>query len=313
MSYHKSGTKWSMKELREVLRARQKNQYDVNLGITGRRGDGKSTMIYKLLIGFKDFNPDKHLVYQRDHVIKLLKSQKFSFCFDDEGINSGYKRNFQNKAQQELIKDVTAYRDNFNIYATAIPFFYSLDKDLRELIFLHIHIIERGIAVLFLPIAESIHQNDPWDTKNNAKLEEKWQRKKQDNSNFKFPYHKLSTFAGYLFFGDLTDKQRTNYLRIKQEKRHEAFLGEQEIEKKEEIDGYEKMVQMVLDDKLTKDSLFAVCEAQNKRYSTVMSQMNRLLKDKGINKTVKKIWDEKKKERFHSTTNDQILSLVPSF
>ncbi len=313
MVYSKSSIKWSMKELRAALRARQNNEYDINIGVTGKRGDGKSSFIYKLLIGFKDFNPEKHQVYQREHVIKLLKTQKFGFCFDDEGINSGYKRNFQNKGQQELIKDVTAYRDNFNIYTTAIPFFYSLDKDLRELIFLHVHIIERGVAVLFMPIEESIHQNDPWDTKNNSRLEEKWQRHKQQNPNFRFPYYKLSTFAGYLFFGDLTDKQRERYLKIKQEKRHEAFLGEQEQQEKVDIEGYEKLVEMLHDDKLTQEILFAICESQNKRYSTVMSQMNRLLKDKGINKTVKQIWDKRKKEKLSSKTSDEIMSIVPSF
>ena len=194
MSTSRSSIFWTIGELVEVLRKRQENEYDVNIGVSGKRGDGKSTFLLKMFKRFKGFKQKKHQVYSRDDVTNLLKKQEFSFCWDDEAINSGYKRNFHEKAQQELIKTITAYRDNYNIYASAIPFFYSLDKDLRELLFLHIHIIKRGLAVIFMPLHDSIHQTDPWDTKNNSKKEEKWQLKKAEDPNFKFPYHKISTF-----------------------------------------------------------------------------------------------------------------------
>src|SRR4030042_2467296 len=130
-----------------------------------------STIISKIFNSFKKegFNQRKHQVYARKDVINLLACQQFGYCWDDEAINSGYKRDFQNKGQKDLIKIITNYRDNHNIYASALPFFYSLDKDLRDLIFLHLHVIERGVAVLFLPLSDQIHTQDQWDTKNNIK------------------------------------------------------------------------------------------------------------------------------------------------
>ena len=143
---------WRIKDIIEITDNRQKNEFDSNLAVSGDRGNGKSTLILKALLRKKGFNPWKHQVYNREDVINLLKTQKFGICWDDEAINSGYKRNFQDKGQQELIKILTAFRDNYNFFASAIPNFFSLDKNLSELYFIHLHIIERGIAVVHMPL-----------------------------------------------------------------------------------------------------------------------------------------------------------------
>lgn len=298
----KSRIIWTIGELVTVLRQRQQNQYDANFVVTGKRGDGKSTLILKILLRFKGlFNQEKHQVYERDDVISLLKRQKFNICWDDEAINSGYKRDFQNKGQQELIKMITAYRDNFNIYASALPFFYSLDKDLRALVFLHIHVIERGYAVLFMPLEDSIHTSDAWDTKNNAKMEESWQKKKIKDPLFKFPYHKMSTFAGYLYFGDCTKKQRDKYLRIKAEKRKDAFMTEAETtaekEKHKEIGFNEKLMGLIENGEITEDEFIKFCLFQDKKVTSVIASINKMFKDRGLPKTVMQTFKDKKLER----------------
>ena len=223
--YSKANVIWSLRELTETLRARQLNKFDVNLGVSGKRGTGKSTIIWKIFNSFKRFGflQKKHQVYQREDVIDLLQNQTFSFCWDDEAINSGYKRDFQQKAQNDLIKIVTNYRDNFNIYASALPFFYTLDKGLRELIFCHIHVIERGFAVILMPLEDSIHSQDQWDTDANIKIEKRENKRIDRNPSLKFRYHKLTTFAGYIYFGDMTPKQRRIYESIKKQKRGEAL------------------------------------------------------------------------------------------
>jgi hypothetical protein len=298
----RSRTIWSTSEIVQRLKNRQQHQFDANFVVTGSRGNGKSTLILKLLLRFKGvFNQDKHQVYSRDDVISLLKKQKFGICWDDEAINSGYKRDFQNKGQQELIKIVTAYRDNFNIYASALPFFYSLDKDLRALIFLHIHIIERGMAVLFVPIEDSVHTSDPWDTKNNARMEENWQKKKLKNGDFRFPYHKMSTFAGYYYFGDCTKKQRDKYLRIKSEKRKDAFMTEAETveaqQKHKEVGFNEKLMAMIENGEITEDEFIKFCLFQDKKVTSVIASINKMFKDRGLPKTVMQTFKDKKLER----------------
>jgi len=282
----KSSVCWSIKEIRDLLLQRQKNEFDANIGVSGKRGNGKSSFLLKLFLRFKGFNEWKQQVYSREDVIDLLKNQKLKFCFDDEGINSGYKRDFQQTGQKDLIKIVTAYRDNFNIYATAIPFFYSLDKDLRELIFMHVHIIERGWAVIFLPLEDTIHQQDPWDTKNNAKLEEKWQKKKQENPDFRFPYHKLSTFAGYIFFNDITEKQRILYKEIKNFKRSEKFKTEKEKLESKEKSFHDHVFSLLMQKKISKEGLIQICLANNKKFTTISAQLNTMLKNTGSKETL---------------------------
>jgi hypothetical protein len=267
---------WSLKDLVGLIKLRQGNKFDANLVVSGDRGNGKSTCIAKLLYLTKQYNPKKHQVYSREDVIKLLAGQKFGICFDDEAINSGYKRDFQNKGQQELIKIVTAYRDNFNLYVSAIPNFFNLDKDLRDLTFIHIHVIERGLGVLHMPIQGRLYSADKWDTKNNGHLEDKWNKQKAINPNYKIPYHKLSTFRGYVYFEDLTPKQRELYEQIKTEKRQESF--NKYIEKPKEEDFYEKCLKLILEKKITKDGLIQMCLIDNRDYKGTLQKLNRMLK-----------------------------------
>ncbi len=280
----KSNIIWSIKDIVEILITRQENEFDGNIGISGNRGDGKSCLVNKIFCRYKNFSPWKHQVYSRKDVIKLLKNEKLGLCWDDEAINSGYKRDFQNKAQQELIKIVTMYRDNFNIYASAIPNFFSLDKDLRDLIFLHFHVVERGIAIVHMPLQGKLYSQDRWDTKNNAKIEERWINRSKKDPNFKPPYHRLSTFKGYLFFGDFTKKQKELYLLIKKTKRHELYGEEYNVKEKESF--LEKIYKLIIERKITKEGLFQICLHEEKKYSTVTTTLNRMLTDNGITETL---------------------------
>lgn len=271
--------KWTIKDIVDILQTRQANEFDGNIAVSGDRGNGKSTVINKIVYRFKCFKPWKHQVYTRDDVIKLLKTQTYGLCWDDEAINSSYKRSWQDKGQQELITILTAYRDNYNVFASAIPNFFSLDKDLRDLYFLHLHVIERGIAVVHMPLQGRLYSQDRWDSKYNAKIEESWSKKMQKNPDFKPPYHKLSTFRGYLFFTDVTDKQKELYKQIKREKKKEAF--QTKGEETAQISFIQKVYQMVVSKKLTKEGLLQACQIEGKKYSRIVSTLNQMLKDDG--------------------------------
>lgn len=328
---------WSIKELIEILKSRQVNEFDANILVSGDRGNGKSTLIYKLLARFKNFNPIKHQVYSRDEVIKLLKTQKHGICWDDEAVNSGYKRNFQETGQKELIKIVTMYRDHFNIYFSAIPNFFSLDKDLRDLIFMHIHIVERGIAIIHMPLQGRLYSLDRWDSKNNARIENGWIKRFKKNADFKPPFYRLSTFRGYLFFGDLTEKQKEKYLRIKHDKRKELY-GDltEEIVDDTHKDFYDLITDMLLAGTLTNEILLGICRANNKKFTNVKVMLNRRLKDRGIKMTTEDVLRSRSsynpdgsvksshnpeklfgipnnsEKNLHSSVNSQISSIVPA-
>ena len=301
-----------MKELTMTLRRRQLNKFDVNIGISGKRGNGKSTLLFKIFNSFKKqgFLQIKHQVYNQDDVINLLSQQKFRYCWDDEAINSGYKRDFQKAGQKTLIKIITNYRDNYNIYASALPFFYSLDKDLRELIFCHIHIIERGVAVILLPLSDQIHGSDPWDTKNNIKIEIKENMRLKKNPDLSFRYYKLTTFAGYLYFGPMTPKQEKKYNKIKESKRAKSFG----IKTSAEIQGEfkDRVYALLIDGKLTQDGLMQMCLGEGKKYTTIRNLLNSMLKDNGDTRTVKDFYRAIHLKGVHNKVKGSITNLVPS-
>jgi len=301
---------WSIQEFTSILRQRQLNKFDCNIGVSGKRGDGKSTFLFKIFNSFKKsgFKPGKHQVYSQNDVIDLLANQRFGFCWDDEAINSGYKRDFQAAGQKTLVKVVTNYRDNYNIYASALPFFYSLDKDLRELIFVHIHIIERGLAVILLPLTDQIHASDPWDTKANIKVEERESARIKKSPSLTFRYHNFTTFAGYIYFGSMTKKQEEIYLEIKRDRRSKNFGLEKNSE---QLEFRERCYNLLMEGKLTNTGLAQACLVEGSKYSTMITGLNRMLKDNGERKTVKEFFATTDTSDLQSKSRGAINKLVP--
>lgn len=301
---------WSLKELSNILNERIKNKFDGNLGVCGDRGNGKSTFISKLLYRNKKFDPWTHQVYSRPDVIKLLKTQKKGICFDDEAINSGYKRDFQNKGQQELIKILNAYRSNYNIHASAIPDFFNLDKDLRELYFMVIYILERGTAIIHMPIQGRMYSRDRWDAKHNAKVEESWSKKLMKDPNFKPPYHRLTTFRGYIYFNDLTEKQRQLYEKVRDFKRNRDFQTEEEKKASHELTFINRIYEQLINKKLSKDGLIQACLIEGEKFSAIRDKLNRMLTDNGINETVTSFLRQTDLKPIHNNHRDEINTLI---
>lgn len=304
---------WSIKEIVKILKTRQSNEFDGNMAVSGDRGNGKSTLIAKIYYRFDQFKPWTHQVYSREDVINLLRTQEYSLCWDDEAINSSYKREFQSKGQQELIKILTAYRDNYNVFTSAIPNFFSLDKDLRDLYFIHLHIIERGIAVVHMPSQGRLYSLDRWDAKHNEKIEGKWAKRKQKDANFKPPYHQLSTFRGYLYFEDMTIKQKDLYKEIKRAKRAKAFLTAKEQAGEVKLSFSDKLYKLLMQGKLSSDGLLQACLMEGKKYSIMSSTLNQLLRDAGERGTLKEYLVENRVNKFHTNPKHELITKIPSY
>lgn len=304
-------TIFTIKDIVDIIRQRQQNEFDANIAVTGSRGDGKSSCIFKILSRFKQFDPWKHQVYSRQEVIKLLTSQTYGLCWDDEAINSGYKRDFQNRAQQEMIKFLTAYRDNFNVFASAIPSFFSLDKDLRDLYFIHLFVKERGVVHVHMPIQGRIYSSDRWDASNNAKIESKWVQRIKTNANFKPPFHKLTTFRGYLFFNDLTPAQKELYKKVKKEKRKLA-MEDAKIDLKENkpLSFVDRMFNGVVEGKI-KDKQFILdsCLLEGQKYSSVISMLSKRLKDEGKGTIAEILGTPRMKQK--EEVKNEVLDFLP--
>lgn len=308
--------KWSVADIKELIQRRTHNKFDANIVVSGARGNGKSTFAAKLLFRMDGYKPWKHQVYSRSDAMKLLESEKFGYVFDDEAINSGYKRSFYDQEQQKLIRMLNMYRDNFNTYIMAIPNFYNLDKDIRNLIFLHIHVIRRGVAVVHKANTDMLYSNDPWNIQYNKKLEDQWAKLKKKNSNFSPPYHKLSTFKGYLYFTDLSKRQRELYEEIKATKRRELY--EKEIEEIESEDPRKQAIRRLAEElvkghKPTKKMLEMYGRGLGyKRWESFYNILRKYIQDAGGHmKTSSYYTHETNKGRPNpvTTPNGQLLSI----
>ena len=49
----RSSIRWSIKEIAELLRKRQLNKFDANIGVYGSRDDGKRTFLYQIFNSLK--------------------------------------------------------------------------------------------------------------------------------------------------------------------------------------------------------------------------------------------------------------------
>jgi len=273
---------WNIKDLVDITKRKQENKFDMNIVVSGARGNGKSTLLFKFFLRFQNFRPWLNQVYSRKDVMRLIEKEKSSCIFDDEAIRTGYKRNFYDSDQKLLIQMLNMYRDNFNIYGIAVPNFYSLDKDLRDLIKIHIHIIERGLGVVHIANEGNLYSDDIWDIAYNKKIEERWAKLKQKNPNFSPKYNKLTTFRGYIHFGDLTPQQRILYEEIKKTKRKAVYEEEMKVGDSQEENFYDKLIARLKEGNITKETLQEICLAKNLKYSIVSSMLNQKMRDLGI-------------------------------
>lgn len=278
---------WSLKEVAELFESRRQNRFDVINLTTGGTGLGKSTLMFKILLRMKGFNIKKHLTYSRDETIDLLKNQKSSYCWNDEIFEAGFKRTHYEKGQIDLIGTITKYRCNYNVFVGCLPVFFTLDKELLKLVSINIDVIGRGKAVLHLRKDGRRYTDDPWDVKINSKLEERWSRKREGNPDFKIPYHKYTTFAGYIFFNDATPKQIELYERMRDEKKGAIEAAKNAENSEEALTFYDKLLKMLMNGRMDIDQLNNICTLNNKKIANVRTRLNKLLKNLGEPKRVK--------------------------
>lgn len=295
---------YTITDLANIARERQKNRFDFIIVWVGPRGSSKSTGNYKFchkigsyeieFLGNKfdggDFNPERDMVYSRKDLYELIKRRQFKVVDADELIRAGYNRSFQNSDQQELMTMLNMYRDNFNILGGCIPFFYDLDPDLRNMVFMRIDVIARGVGLIHIR-NESLYTNDPWDTQYNKKIEEEWKKNKLKKRN----YWELTTFRGIIYWGPLDPRSEAAYERIKRQKKEQA---EQERDDKKNVnsktDVYTNILSMAKEGKLTKDDFEKICLTNNLKYTRALDTLNKRLKDENAQTTFSKLLTDKK-------------------
>ncbi len=259
----------SMKMLADSIRRRITNHYDVNILVDGSRGNGKSTFLYKLFCELGGFLPERDIVFSREDLIERMRS-KHGLIMQDEMINAAHNREFWNKEQRILIKMLNMYRDNYNITAGAVPFFYDLDPQVRKFYAVRVTIVDRGKAILQKP-GKSLFSNDPWETDLNKKIELKMRRTK--NGKNMINYRKLTTFWGTLEFGALSKKQEARYHKIKELKR-DKMMNEEVPDKAVVVDEVGIITDKFDRGKITKEQIQLYCSMKNIDYNNFAKKMS---------------------------------------
>jgi hypothetical protein len=269
---------WKINDLVEIIKNRQKNEFDMNIIISGARGEGKSSTLWLLFRKLGNFKPIRDMCYRRKEVMHLLESRKYGCIMDDEAVRTAYKRSFFESEQIKLIQMLNMYRDNFNVYGVAVPSFFSLDKEFRKMFKIHIHIFKRGKGVVHISNNNAIYSDDPWDSDYNAKIEQAWMKQKKRDINFKEPYQKLTTFQGYIRIPKLSAKEQNYYKHLKRMKRREVY--EEEGMAKDEKDSFMENLFKIFEKKeLTIKKIQAICIVKNVKYEYVIRKFKKYLKE----------------------------------
>ena len=232
---------WSLRRLVVAVCDRLQNKFDVFIIIEGKRGLGKSTLGYKLMLlvrremarrkvdGYK-FITKRDILYSRKEILRYFNKWRHS-GLADELVISTFNRDFYNEEQKDIIKTINTNRDHNNFFVACVPMFKTLDNQIKNLSAMKITIVRRGTGIIQTPNA-TIYSPDIWDERINERIEREWLK-----GGIKKPrFSKLTTFRGFIHFPKLTEKQEERYQKVKDEKRNliykEKNLEDVEEEKK---------------------------------------------------------------------------------
>jgi intein/homing endonuclease len=243
-----------------------------------------STLAYKILSGLEievPFAPRRDLVYSREETLKHLATKINGAIFSDEMINVAYKRDFYVEDQKELLKAFDMYRDSRNVFIGCIPQFIDLDIKVQKVCKIRLSVVRRGVALIQMQ-NQSIYSQDPWDIKNNQKIESKWALRGTKNPR----YAQLTTIRGILFFGDLTPHQREEYDAIKFEKRSHVFAKYQDESLMHDPEQLflNNVLREIKAGSVTPSSFELLCKINAKSPETIRRKINDTLKDAGDEK-----------------------------
>jgi len=251
--------KFKQKFFRFLLVDRVMIKKDNLVLITGKRGDGKTTLALKIILGFNDmekiekyyneevnkkatekinykldifkpFDLEKDMAFTRKDLQDLCRGNVCGFILADEAIVNAARRNSMTRANKILHEVLTINRKNGNTVFFCLPSIEDFDISMLQYVTHWIHIDDRGIGSVMLPEPKSIFGRKTWDIDKMKKIYDKF---KQDNPTMvSVPYWLFNNFRGYITFKALTKNVEKKYLEIANEKKNKDTEEEENIEKK---------------------------------------------------------------------------------
>lgn len=224
-----------------VGRKRAKKHLDWFVGISGFEGSGKTTLAIECCAYTrKEFDIEKNIIYAptneeiQNKIVNMPKGSAFSV---DEAIRVMYKYDWASKTNKFLDKLARMARKEEKVVFLCMPKFMEFSKAwLEHRINFWIHIVSRGVAVMFKPDDANIFSGtDRWHLKD---CDERFRKDsvrfgKNLNLSSKLAIYKaMPNFVGVLLFNDLNQETRNKYLEISERERYKDM--EKDEEKKEE-------------------------------------------------------------------------------
>lgn len=234
----------NLTEFATLLHALLHNDRDVTIGVGGFTGEGKSTFGIQLekeysRIANMPWNFKNNCTWSRAEFLGWVDGAKkgkvlepglkpnqqpeFTALLLDELFSMFYKRNWHNDSQKEAIGTLNMCRDRHLLILGNVPLFWDLDGGFICRVRYYIYIPYRSKAWIFQQ-ENNPFSSDPWNVQENRKRYRKLKS---------LPYG-LPNFVAEINFPDLNDKEKEQYLNIRNTKR----LRAQEDIKKESVERY---------------------------------------------------------------------------
>lgn len=300
MSYNKfypaKKYKWhvtALHEIKEMIIARQAQDKDNQILVTGARRGGKSTLTGKILFQFEDFDPYISMVYSKEKLFEQVKKKKGKIWVD-EGVVQAAKGNVMTRANKLLFEVTTINGDNNNIVFFLMPYVEDFDSKILQYITMWIHVDRRGLAVLLLPENKGIFGKRNWDINGMKKIYEEFQKENKQGTHM--PYWVYNNFRGYIRFGKLPKEQQAIVDEIKTMRKNENSdreNKEQVVMEVKEVENYAKYSAKKLAELIMKGEIRSIAQFDNqcKEYKLNPEEMvkkcDSILRHNNADKTVK--------------------------
>jgi len=299
--------------------------------VTGKRGDGKTSLALKLLLGlndmekfssyyneeynrslenkteqklegFKAFDMEEHLAFTRKKLQELCKGTYKGFIQADEAIVNAARRNSMTKANKVLHEILTINRKNLNTLFFCLPTIEDFDISILQYVTHWIHIDDRGLAAVLLPEAKSIFGRKTWDVDKMKKIYDKFMEENPGITSV--PYWLFDNFRGYIRWKALGVRIEERYLKIAHEQKNlDTEEEEKPVIKRNEMPEekrtlLEKITTGLLEGKIKEpEEYYKYCGALEFNKQKLNKEINELLAKKGDGRNATKvIRDNKQKE-----------------
>lgn len=211
---------------------------DINIGVGGFTGEGKSCFLTKLFKTYGKYSGVPWsfdlMTWSRKELLEWIDGKKndksnqkpeHTAILVDELFMLFYKRNWYDEGQIDSIATLNMCRDRHLLIGGNIPNFWDLDTAFTSRIRFYVYIPRRGIAWIFEQ-ENNPFSTDLWNKNRNEKLFRK----------YKDPYL-LSNFLCEIHYSDWSPNEKIAYYNIRNSKRLSAI----DVNKKEKVERYSKI------------------------------------------------------------------------